>query len=550
MDNYLHIGKAKDLTNKKDRFTYRALEIMPGFLAWATLFLVVVLSRFEPVFMAIFIIAFDVYWLIKTVYLSLHLRVSYARLKKNLKINWLDRLNELPSADYSIKSIKSWQDIYHFVFLPVYKEDYTIISSTIEALLKSNYPKSKIAIILCREERGGEATKSVVKQIENTYKNHFFQFITIDHPAGLPDEIPGKGSNTSYAGKYVKEDIIDRLGIQYENILISNFDVDTVVMPEYFGILTHTFLTSPNPLRASYQPVPLYINNIWEAPSFARVVAFAATFWHAIKQEKSETATTFSSHSMPFKALADVGFWQKNMVSEDSRIFWQCFLKYDGDYRVVPLYYPVSMDANVANTNMETLWNVYKQQRRWAYGAENVPYFLFGFIKNKAIRFGKKLYYGFIVTEGNHSWATNAILLFALGWLPVLIGGTHFNQTVLSFNLPYLTRWILTLSTVGLVSSAVLSIFLLPPKPPKFGRMKYFWMLVQWILFPATTIFLGAIPALDAQTRLMIGKYMGFWVTPKMRGNPETARGAMGQGEGSREAGIASETGIPPSWKN
>ena len=205
------------------------------------------------------------------------------------------------------------------------------------------------------------------------------------------------------------------------------------------------------------------------------------------------------------------------MVSEDSRIFWQCFLRYNGDYKVVSLYYPVSMDANVASKTWDTFKNVYKQQRRWAYGAENIPYFLFGFIKNKMIPMRKKLYYGFIAVEGNHSWATNAIMLFVLGWLPVIVGGSEFNRTVLSFNLPYLTRMIMTFAMFGLVSSAVLSIVLLPPRPPQFGRLKHFLMIIQWILFPITTIFLGAIPALDAQTRLMIGRYMGFWVTPKSR---------------------------------
>jgi len=516
-DVYLHIGRSSDLSDKKERKLYRALEILPGLLAWVTLLLVVVLSAVAPVFTAIFIIVFDVYWLIKTIYLSLHLRVSYNKLKKNLKIDWLGKLNELSVAKYQLRTIKSWQDIYHFIFLPMYKEDYSVVSGCLESLLNVNYSKSKMVVVLCWEERGGIQTETVVKEIENKYKNSFFEMVTVKHPKGLSGEIPGKGSNAAFGAKFVKDHIIDPRSMPYDHILVSNFDIDTVVSPEYFGILTYTFLVSADPLRASYQPIPLYVNNIWEAPSIARVVAFSATFWHTIKQEKHETATTFSSHSMPWQALVDVGFWQKNMVSEDSRIFWQCFLRYDGNYRVVPLYYPISMDANVASSVWATLKNIYKQQRRWAYGAENLPYFLFGFIKNKSISRFKKFHYGFTGVEGNHSWATNAIIIFALGWLPIFLGGLAFNQTVLSFNLPYLTRLIMTLAMMGLISSAVLSIILLPPRPLKYGKFKYFWMVLQWILFPITTIFLGSFPALDAQTRLMLGRYLGFWVTPKTR---------------------------------
>lgn len=517
MRDFLHMGRAPDLAGSKDRKFYRAFEIMPGFLAWLTLALIAILSFLLPLWVAVFIILFDVYWFIKTIYLSLHLRISYNKLKQNLKINWLDRLKQLPITSYQLPVIRSWEDINHLIFLPLYKEDFALASASIEALLRSNYPKEKMLVVLCWEERGGEMTERTVREVERVYGNKFNRFLSVMHPANLPGELPGKGSNTAYAAKVVKNTVIDPSGVNYSHILVSNFDIDTVVSPEYFGILTYTFLTTENPLRASYQPVPLYINNIWEAPSFARVVAFSATFWHAIKQEKHETATTFSSHSMPWTALVDVGFWQKNMVSEDSRIFWQCFLRYDGDYRVVPLYYPVSMDANVAHTAWQTFKNVYKQQRRWAYGAENIPYFLFGFMKNKAMPSMKKLRYGFMVVEGNHSWATNALIIFLLGWLPVMIGGGEFNKTILSFNLPYITRFIMTLSMVGLISTAILSIILLPPRPPKFGKFKYLWMVLQWLLFPITTIGLGLLPALDAQTRLMLGKYMGFWVTPKIR---------------------------------
>ena len=514
---YLHFGQAKDIQSSRDRRLYRFLEVLPGLSAWSTLILIIVMSFLTPFFMALFIIAFDVYWLIKTVYLSFHLKVAYNKLRANMKINWLERLDSLQPTAYSLQQIKSWQDIYHITFLPLYKESYEIVSASVEGLVRSNYPKSKIVVVLCWEERGGDNARQVAEAVEIKYKNEFLEFISVMHPAGLAGEIPGKGSNTAYAAQVISKSLVDRLNIPHGKIIVSNFDIDTVIYPEYFLTLTYTFLTTSSPLRCSYQPVPLYINNIWEAPSFARVVAFSATFWHTIKQERPDSATTFSSHSMSWQALEDVGFWQKNMVSEDSRIFWQCFLRYDGDYRVVSLYYPVSMDANVAPTTSETLKNIYKQQRRWAYGVENVSYFLFGFIKNKLIPLRKKLYYGFIVAEGNHSWATNAIMLFILGWLPVIVGGTEFNRTVLSFNLPYLTRLIMTFAMLGLVSSAVLSIVLLPPRPPKFGRFKHVFMVLQWILFPFTTILLGAFPALDAQTRLMFGKYMRFWVTPKSR---------------------------------
>jgi len=88
---------------------------------------------------------------------------------------------------------------------------------------------------------------------------------------------------------------------------------------------------------------------------------------------------------MPFKALVDVGFWQRDVVSEDSRIFLQCFLKYDGDYRVVPLYVPVSMDAVMAPTWIGSLVNLYKQQRRWAWGVEHFPYLVLNFLANRKI---------------------------------------------------------------------------------------------------------------------------------------------------------------------
>lgn len=515
--DYAKLSKPYDLSDKRERFLYRTFEILPGFLAWITLLLIVLLSFKAPVFIAIFIILFDIYWLIKTVYLSLHLRQAFRKMRNNLTVNWLEKLNQLLTADYQLPSIKSWQDIYHLIILPRYKEGGELVTATLESLLRSEYPKSKMIVVLAQEERAGKEANRLGYELEKEYGNKFFQFLVTEHSADIIGELPGKGSNASFAGRQAKEKIIDALKIHYDHVIVSNLDIDTVVSPYYFSLLTYLYLTTSDPLHASYQPVPLYTNNIWEAPALARVVAFSATFWHTIQQERPERLTTFSSHSMSFQALVDVDFWQTNMVSEDSRIFWQCFLRYNGNYRVVPMFYPVSMDANIASTFWQTIKNIYKQQRRWGYGVENIPYFFFGFYKNKLIPLKKKLYYIFNILEGFHSWATNAVIIFLLGWLPVVVGGSKFNQSVLSLNLPQFTRVIMSLAMVGLISSAVLSIVLLPPRPLHYRRFKYLWMILQWVLFPITTIILGALPGLEAQTRLMLGKYLGFWVTPKDR---------------------------------
>jgi hypothetical protein len=69
----------------------------------------------------------------------------------------------------------------------------------------------------------------------------------------------------------------------------------------------------------------------------------------------------------------------------------------------------------------------------------------------------------------------------------------------------------------GLVISSIISLSLIPPRPQDASRFRYVVMALQWILVPATMIVFSAIPGLDAQTRLMFGRYMGFWVTPKAR---------------------------------
>jgi len=261
----------------------------------------------------------------------------------------------------------------------------------------------------------------------------------------------------------------------------------------------------------------MFFNNIWDSPLLMRLVAMNTTFWMMMEQSKPEKLVTFSSHSMSFKTLVEIGYWDTDVVSEDAHIFWQCFMHFDGRYRVEPLLIPVYMDTVLAGTFKQSIINQYKQQRRWAYGVEDVPYIHLNLISNKKISVFKKIKFGFWSLEGYHAWATNAIIIFLLGWLPILLGGDHFTHTVLAQSLPKVTQILMTVAMLGMVISATVNIMIMPERPDGKKGKKIASILTQWIFLPVTTILLGAIPAFESQTKLMLGKYMGFWVTEKVR---------------------------------
>jgi len=500
-----HVGRATELTGRK-RVFYRFLEILPGIASWTTLIGVVLLSIYAPVAASYFIIAFALYWVLKTAFLSYHLRYNWKRLRHHMALDWRNMIARF-----------SYEHIYHVVILPFANEPASVIEASLEALSKVNYDLKNIIIVLASEERVGESAEQICAQMKEKFSHHFGFFLTTVHPQDTVGETIGKGSNSTHAIEEVRTTVLDPHGIKYDQTLVSIFDIDTVLYPDYFNCLIWHFMTAERPLKSSFQPVPLFINNIWEAPAVSRVVAMSSTFWEMVQQERPERMATFSSHSVSFQALYEVGYWQTNMVSEDSRIYWNLLMANNGEYDVVPLSYPVFMDANAAPTLWQTFVQIYKQHRRWTYGVENLCYVLYHFTQNEQIPLRKKITIALQQAEGYWSLVTNPIMLFILGWAPIYLGGQEFHQTVLSYNLPIVVRDLLILAMFGLVISSMISLTLLPERPKSIGRIKHVVMALQWILIPITMIFFSAIPGLDAQTRLMLGKYMGFWITPKTR---------------------------------
>ena len=486
----------------------RYLEIIPGAISWGIIIVLISLSIFKPVACAISIIVFDFYWIIRTIYLSTLLVLAHRRLFQEKGKDWLSECQGLDAAG-------DWSKLYHLIIFPVYKEGLGVLRPSLEALRNSRYPKEKMIVVLAFEERYAHAQANA-KILEAEFKVSFFGYLSTFHPDKAPGETRTKGANATWAAKRARE-FLDRKAIAYEDVIISCFDADTCADQEYFGCLTYHFLTQLKPHQASYQPMPVYNNNIWHAPSFARIVEISASFCQMIDSMRLEKFVTFSSHSMSFKTLVEIDYWPVDMVSDDSVIYWKAFLFYKGDYQVIPLYITVSMDVAYSSNLFKTIALQYRQKRRWAWGVENFPFLINGFLHNKDVPLLIKARRSFQLLESHIMWAIWAVIVILIGPLPILLGGAFFNQMAIGYNLPRITGILFNFTLATSLALIILSRTILPPRPKDVSWFKNIVMLVEWIIVPIIILILGSTPALDAQTRIMLAKYIEFNPTEKGR---------------------------------
>ncbi len=545
------------------RWFYRALEIFPGFLTWAIILAPFYLSFKAPVALAYFIIAFDIYWFLKSVRMSTNLLIAYRRYKYNKTVNWAQRADDLNSLSATLKrkqeeflglSKPAWwtrfspdayaqkrrehhrglkhyiadlqtiaqhenlllkpKDLYHLIIMPCYKVIPEVVQPSIQAVLDSNCDAKKVVFVLAYEERGGEESERNAEQMAITYKTSFKSFTLVKHPDGIEGEIRGKGANITYAGRQ-SLGIIKELGIDVNNVIVTTLDEDNVVDPNYFSYLAATYAAEPNRRRRSFQPIAMYLNNIWDVPAPMRVIASGNSFWNMIEMTRPHRLRNFAAHAQGLQTLIDTDFWSVTTVVEDGHQYWRTYFTYDGDHRVIPMYVPIYQDAIEGRTYRQAFRAQFIQLRRWAWGVSDFAYAVREAIKNKRAPLGDKFLQIMRLLEGHVSWATAPLVLAYYAWLPLLLNPA-FKDQVLAHQLPVVASRVLTFASIGIVATIWVSLLLLPPRPAHHKRTRRIWMLLQWVLLPITTVAFGALAALNAQTRLMFGRYLGeFDVTEK-----------------------------------
>ena len=532
--------------DRRDKVLQRFFEIIPGFTSWGILIGMTVLSFRNPVLAAMIIIAFYVYWLLRVFYVVFFLVLAYFRLRVERKTDWMSRIGafdhltdyrrrlkrkirdaslkrklslwthllEIENCQKASKESLRAENIHHLVLIPVAGERREILESNIRSLFEGDYPTDRMIVVFALEARALEEVRLGAREICERYHSQFMDFRIVEHPDNIPGEARVKGANVTWAAKDSARWLSAR-GIDFDHVIVSCFDADTIVSKSYFSCLTYNFLVCPDRQRASFQPIPVYHNNIWDVPNFAKVMETSASFFILAETTNPDKLITFSSHSMSFRALVEIGYWPVDMISDDSLIFWKALIHYDGDYRVVPMYVTLSMDVVDAGTWLKTARGIYRQKRRWAWGVEGFPLVMRGFLQMKKLAWTKRLAHVIKMFEGHVMWATWSFLLMVIGWLPAFLADKAYSGSVVYYSTSRISTVIFSLSYLTLLVLMMLGLALLPRKRVKYGFFKRVLFTMQWFFLPWINVLFSAIPALDAQTRLMLGKYMEFWVADK-----------------------------------
>jgi hypothetical protein len=545
----------------RHRLLERLLEMVPGFVSWAIIVGPIWLSFSYPSLVAYFVLSFDFYWLCRALWFAGAVIVAFRKIRRVQAQDWWARLATLdnpggrreavlrqlsglvgpapstlgiaagvaPRRGRDRKALETElleldalmalpepppdrREYTHLALIPTYTEPLHKLQETVRALARAEWPKDRKICAIITRETDTDGIENV-RILREEFGSEFAEFIHILDPLE-PGIVVGKSSAMAWGGRYLYRLLVRDRGMDPRRILVTDLDADYRVHPQYFSYLTWMHLTDPNRETQLYQPVPYLHNNIWEAPLMVRLFAAVLTqlqMWRSVLPEKLQS---FGSYSTTLHLVHDVGYWATDAIPEDSRFYWKSYFTYGDKFRAVPLFIPIYGDAVRAKTYWRSMATQYLQARRWAWGVTDIPFVIQNALRHSEIPIWSRIW-RILNLFGEHiNWAIAPFVIMFGATIPLLLNPA-FAQTTLGQNLQLYATVMLSIGLVGLFVLIWVEHSIVPPRPKHWGPWTRFVSYVQWIGLPFVGVFFSNLPALDAQTRMLTGRYLEYRVTEK-----------------------------------
>lgn len=495
----------RNFIEKHEKVFHRALEILPGFFSWNIILFPYWGILIIPVVVAYFVLLFDIYWFFQSLLIAITSSVSHLRVQAAKKFNWRQEIKEFPD----------WERVQHFIIIPTYKEPLHILQRTIKSIALQDLPLKQIHIVLAMEKNEArEAREEKTKSLKKEFGKLFANFLVAVHPL-VGGEVAGKAANERYAAIAAKRELIQKRKMDTKYITITSCDADHSFHPKHFSCLTYKFLDDPERYNKFWQPAVFFYQNIWRLPAITRVLNTLSSIWNLSQLPRKDRLVNNQNYSLSFLLLDRVGYWDPDVIPEDYHIFFKSFYKMKGHVEVEAIYLPIFADAPEGQNTFETLKSQYFQYQRWAWGVSDDPYVIKNYFLTPGIPFSNKSLRLLSLVRDHFLWPVNWFIITLGISIPVLLN-PEFSRTVIGYTLPGLSSMILTASLSFLLVMIIIDSKHKPPKPQDFPLWRAVITPLEFILMPIAGLIFGALPGLDAHTRLMLGKYLEYRVTKKV----------------------------------
>ena len=411
--------------------------------------------------------------------------------------------------------------VHHVVIVPNYKEPLDILVRTCRGLAVQENARRQLTVVLAMEASEKDAAAKA-HRLQARFGDQFAHFLITYHPAGLPNEVAGKGSNENWAAQRAKEELVDRLGMPIENLTITSCDADSVFNPYYFATLARLFATDPKRHRRFWQAPLRFDNNTWQLTAPLRLLTF---FMNAtLGSELADPLTIdlpLSTYSLSLKLADEAGYWDGAVISEDWHMFLRCLFATGGGVSLRPIFLPTSSDAAIGDTPRQAVMNTYRQRLRHAWGAQDIGYILQQWHRSPQTPFAIKLLYLSKVVH-DHVILTTAGLV--VGMVSLLLLALHGASSITQ---PGPLRALVSVATVGnlvvglgMVAMGLTEHLLCRRRSPGWRPTSLLGDICMWPLLPVITLGIAGMPVLHAQAKLLFASPLVYVATPKRTDAP------------------------------
>lgn len=481
---------------------HRLLEMLPGLISWTLILSPVWGSLLFPYALAYFILFFDVFWLYKSMSLTITAYLASKKIRAAERINWWEKAKEAPHI----------AKMAHVLIITNYQESTAKLRETLAALAAQTFPTKQIYVVLAMEEREKEA-KERGDILIGEFKHIFGDIFATFHP-DIEGEVKGKSSNQAYGAKQAHKRLIETGKVDINYATISSVDADSIFDRQFCAYLAYKFLTDPAPYNKFWQSANVNYNNFWAVPAPIRVISFFGSLWRTAQLIQGDRLLINSTYSLSFKMLKEIGYWDTDVIPEDYRVLFKAFYKLKGNVWTVPIFLKTSMDAPLSSSYMKSLQNKYHQERRWSWGVSDDAVFIKWWLTIPGVPFFRKTMMLWNVLHDHFLWPVNwFIITIAANIIPLV--NPVFSRTTLGYNLPKLAGFILTFCIFSLLAMIIID-FRNRPKNMKNTAARQFLFPLEFVLLPIVGFFLSALPAIISHTQLMFGKRLEYKVTEKL----------------------------------